>query len=106
MGNVLRIRNSVDGTFVEVPCLTGSTGKFIAQPEPPEDTSVFWIDTDDDSDDGFQEAVNAALAQAKASGAFDGKTPVVGTDYFTASDKAAIVNQVIAALPVYAGEVV
>ena len=36
----------------------------------------------------------------------DGKTPVKGTDYFTATDKAEMVNAVIAALPVYAGEVV
>lgn len=58
------------------------------------------------------EAVNDALAQAKASGEFDGapgkdgKTPVKGTDYFTAADKTEIVNQVIASLPVYSGEVV
>ena len=36
----------------------------------------------------------------------DGKTPVKGTDYFTAADKAEMVNAVIAALPVYAGEVI
>ena len=36
----------------------------------------------------------------------DGKTPVKGTDYFTASDKTEMVSAVIAALPVYAGEVV
>lgn len=35
-----------------------------------------------------------------------GKTPVKGTDYFTAADKVEMVNAVIAALPVYAGEVV
>lgn len=35
-----------------------------------------------------------------------GKTPVKGTDYFTAADKTEIVNAVIAALPVYTGEVV
>ena len=36
----------------------------------------------------------------------NGKTPVKGTDYFTTADKAEIVNAVIAALPVYGGEVV
>lgn len=103
-------------------------------------------------------AINTALAQAKASGEFDGEdgtnatitsasatvdanvgtptvsvslggsasartfaftfknlkgkdgtngtTPVKGTDYFTASDKTEMVNAVIAALPVYTGEVV
>lgn len=36
----------------------------------------------------------------------DGSTPVLGVDYFTASDKAEIVSSVIAALPKYNGEVV
>lgn len=36
----------------------------------------------------------------------DGKTPVKGTDYFTAADKAEMVSSVIAALPVYDGEAV
>ena len=45
---------------------------FVAQSEPPVDTSVVWVDTDDDSDDDFAEAVNIALAQAKESGEFDG----------------------------------
>lgn len=36
----------------------------------------------------------------------DGKTPVKGTDYFTEADKAELVSAVIAALPVYNGEVV
>ena len=71
----------------------------------------------------LQTATDAALAQAKASGEFDGatgpqgpagapgpqgpkgetgadgKTPVKGTDYWTAADKQEIVNSVIAALP-------
>jgi ribosomal protein S11 len=36
----------------------------------------------------------------------DGHTPVKGTDYWTDADKTEIVNSVIAALPVYNGEVV
>lgn len=62
----------------------------------------------------LQTATNAALAQAKASGMFDGApgdpgakgdpgkngiTPVRGTDYWTASDKQEMVNAVLAALP-------
>ena len=35
----------------------------------------------------------------------DGKTPIKGTDYFTASDKQEMVNSVLAALPTYGGEV-
>lgn len=34
-----------------------------------------------------------------------GRTPVAGTDYFTASDKVEMVSAVLAALPVYTGEV-
>ena len=91
------------------------------------------------------DAVENALAQAKASGAFkgepgkdgtdgqpgekgepgekgdpgkdgadgaagkdgqDGYSPVRGTDYWTEADKAEMVNEVIAKLPVYNGEVV
>lgn len=33
----------------------------------------------------------------------DGKTPVKGTDYFTASDKSELVQQVISALPTWTG---
>ncbi len=36
----------------------------------------------------------------------DGKTPIKGVDYFTETDKAELVNSVVAALPVYNGEVV
>ena len=36
----------------------------------------------------------------------DGHTPVKGTDYWTESDKAEMIRDVISALPVYAGEVV
>lgn len=36
----------------------------------------------------------------------DGKTPVKGTDYWTDADRAAMVADVVAALPVYNGEVV
>lgn len=56
-------------------------------------------------------AIDTALAEAKASGEFDGAdgedgyTPVKGTDYYTAADKDEMVQAVIAALPVYGGEV-
>lgn len=100
--------------LVEIPDSAG----YVVQDTAPQDTSVLWVDLNDNSDDGFQEAVNMALAQAKASGEFDGadgqdgkdgtdgKPPVKGTDYFTAADKAEMINAVIAALPVYTGEVV
>lgn len=50
------------------------------------------------------EAVNEALAQAKASGEFDGAP---GPTYIlTDADKATIVSSVVASLPMYNGEVV
>lgn len=57
-------------------------------------------------------AINTALEQAKASGEFkgdpgepgeDGHTPEKGTDYWTAMDKAEMVNDVLAALPTWEG---
>lgn len=53
-------------------------------------------------------AVNTALAQAKASGEFDGEdgiTPVKGTDYYTEADKTEMVNLVLKAIESYDGEV-
>ena len=51
-------------------------------------------------------AINTALAQAKASGEFDGadgKTPVKGTDYYTEADKTEMVSRVLSALPTWNG---
>ena len=74
---------------------------------PPEDTSILWVDPTDNTDDGFQEAVNFALEQARVSGEFKGEKGDKGDPYtLTNNDKNIIVNAVIAALPVYAGEVV
>ena len=67
----------------------------VYQSGAPTDTSVIWVDVDDNTVDEFQEAVNAALAQAKASGEFN---PVKGTDYWTEEDQESIVQQVITAL--------
>ena len=63
------------------------------------------------SADTLPGAVNDALAQAKESGEFDGApgepgyTPQKGIDYFTPTDKQEMVTAVLAALPVYNGEV-
>lgn len=51
-------------------------------------------------------AIETALAEANASGEFDGKdgyTPVKGVDYFTEDDKLELVNDVLAALPAAEG---
>lgn len=73
---------AVDPVQVKLPVGQGSGGNvdFVVDNNPPEDTSVLWVDPDDNDDDGFQEAVNAALAQAKESGEFDGEDGAPGTD--------------------------
>ena len=43
---------------------------------------------------------------AKGKDGADGYTPIKGTDYFTDADKAEMVSEVLAAIPVYNGEVV
>lgn len=51
-------------------------------------------------DEELPAAIDEALAQAKASGEFDGEdgyTPVKGTDYYTEADKQEMVNEVLAA---------
>lgn len=54
-------------------------------------------------EDGTDGAPGVAGAPGK--NGTDGHTPVKGTDYWTASDKAEIVTEVIAALPKYGGEI-
>lgn len=46
--------------------------------------------------DALANAINTALAQAKSSGEFDGKTPVKGVDYYTEADQTEIVKSVLA----------
>ena len=53
-------------------------------------------------EDGTDGAPGVAGAPGK--NGTDGRTPVKGTDYWTASDKAEIVAEVTAALPKYGGE--
>lgn len=50
---------------------------YVVQPEAPTDKTVLWVDTDDESLDEFSEAVELALAQAKASGEFDGTSVTI-----------------------------
>lgn len=57
------------------------------------------------SEEEYQIAVNNALKQAKESGEFDGATPQKGVDYWTEEERTAMINDVIAAIPHYAGEV-
>lgn len=56
------------------------------------------------SDGTIMSVRNGTKGSAGADGA-DGYTPIKGTDYWTAEDKQSMVNDVLAALPVYGGEV-
>lgn len=78
---------TIKPAVIKIPGSGGNSGH-VVQDTPPEDNSVLWVDPTDNSDDGFQEAVNAALAKAKESGIFN---PVKGKDYFTEDDKAEMV---------------
>lgn len=59
----------------------------------------------DISEEEYQIAVDNALRQVKESGEFDGATPQKGVDYWTEEERDAMINEVIAAIPHYAGEV-
>lgn len=60
------------GNVDNVKQYSASNPPVVYQAEAPTDTSVIWVDMDDNSDDGLAEAINEALLQAKASGEFDG----------------------------------
>ena len=92
-GQILAVK-SVDASgkpteweAVEIP----AGGAVIASESAPENTSVLWIDTSDDEADNLQAVIDTALAQAKASGEFDGKDGKDGqngSDYvLTEADK-------------------
>lgn len=110
VGQTIAVK-SVDenGKPVEWECIDATdNGNFgyVVQDTAPEDISVLWVDTADDSDEGLQEVVNIVLAQAKESGVFDGdpgRTPEKGVDYYTEEDKIEMVNAVISALPTWTG---
>lgn len=73
-------------------------------------SSVAYISTEEDENIVFTDeinqqiilAVNTALANAKATGQFDGrdgKTPIAGEDYFTVSEKNEMIEAVFARIP-------
>jgi hypothetical protein len=76
--------------YLEENPVTGGAGIVVSE-TAPEDTSVLWVDTDDNEADNLQAAIDDALAQAKASGEFDGKDGKDGqngSDYvLTEADK-------------------
>lgn len=54
----------------------------------------------------YEDFTPEQLASLKGEKGADGHTPRKGIDYYTEADKAEMVNAVVAALPVYNGEVV
>lgn len=83
----------------------------IGDTAPTDPNTKVWINPNGAAD-VVQEAVDTALAEAKASGEFkgdkgdkgdDGKTPEVGVDYFTEADKEEMVQSVLDALPTWKG---
>lgn len=73
-----------------------------------EDGATFFPSVSDDGTLSWtndKELPNPEPVNIKGPKGKDGTSPVKGTDYFTAADKAEMVNAVIAALPVYEGEV-
>jgi hypothetical protein len=105
----IAVENGFDGTEEEwVASLKGGLGQ--ADAEQVEQIITDYLEKnpiEGVTPEQVDQAVESALQQAKESGEFDGepgKTPVKGTDYFTEADKAEMVADVIAALPVYGGE--
>ena len=95
---ILQIRDS-NGNWIEIPSIVGPAGPQgpIGETGPQGEPGVPGKDgaNGKDGKDG-----------APGKDGQDGKTPVKGTDYWTTEDQAAIVADVVAALPVYNGEVI
>lgn len=90
------IFDGVTGEFVNNGPLQGAKG----DPGPKGDPG----EKGEKGDTGATGATGpAGPAGADGAPGKDGKTPVKGTDYFTATDKSELVNDVIAALPTWTG---
>ena len=83
-------------------------GIYYGKTQPTGDTHPVWIDPDGDNMSTpvckVWDAEQGKYVGIPAIKGTDGHTPVKGTDYWTASDKAEIVAEVTAALPKYGGE--
>lgn len=107
-GTAEQIKQAVADYLNENPVQAGATEEEAAQIAQNK-ADIEKLNADKLDASALPNAINDALAQAKESGEFDGEpgyTPVKGKDYYTEADKAEMVSAVIAALPVYNGEVV
>lgn len=94
--SILRIKNQETGEWESIPVIVG--------PQGPAGEKGEKGDKGDTGATGPQgEKGDTGAAGSKGA---DGYTPVKGVDYYTDLDKTEMVNAVIAALPVYNGEVV
>ena len=99
-----------DNGNVEIPAGSGDAGvgiKSVARTTTStadDGNNVITVTLTDGTKSTFK-VQNGSKGSTGATGA-DGKTPVKGTDYWTEADKAEMVSDVIAALPVYDGSVV
>lgn len=80
------------GNVDNVRQYSASNPPVVARATAPTDTSVVWVDTDDNTVDELQDAVNLALAQAKTSGEFDGADGISPTVDVSKSGKVATVS--------------
>lgn len=82
---ILRVRDA-DGNITDIPAIKGEKG------DPGKDGTM-----------SFEDLTDEQKASLKGDKGEKGDTPVKGTDYWTASDKAQIVNDVLNALPTWNG---
>ena len=104
-GTAEQIKQAVADYLNENPVQAGATAEQAAQIAQNK-AEIERLSDDKLDASELPNAINEALEQAKESGEFDGYTPKKGVDYYTPADKAEMVSAVIAALPVYNGEVV
>ena len=72
-GEFIVVEDDIKEIAQQAAAMVGGN-KLAIQDTAPEDTSVLWVDPSDDTEDGFDDAVNTALEKAKSSGKFDGKS--------------------------------
>ena len=123
-GKVLRVKNGTQGTSVSVKTVTESNasggtstvtftdGKSVNIKNGKDGTSVSVAHTSESTVSGgtntitFSDGKTISVKNGKdGKNGENGITPVAGQDYWTEEDKASIVADVLASLPVYNGEV-